>query len=80
MSYPLIFPRGDLAWIHGMQHNSEYSTSKRHAVTLLQFYSYCLAVRKTFSPIHYSGKFFQQYIVDAYVKTEAFRLDYMRKS
>ena len=71
MIYPLIFPRGDLGWIHGMQHKSNYSTSKRHAVTLLQFYSYRLAVRKTFGPIHYFGRLFQQYVVDAYVKTEA---------
>ena len=56
ISYPLIFPKGDLGWIHGIQHNSEYSirTSKRHAVTLLQFYSNRLAIRKTFSSIHYS--------------------------
>ena len=80
MCYPLIFPRGDLGWIHGMQHTHEYRTSKRHAITLLQFYSYRLAIRPTFSAIHYAGKLFQQYVVDAYVKTEASRLDYIRRS
>ena len=67
MCYPLISPRGDLGWIHGMQHTLEYRTSKQHAVTLLQFYCYRLAVQKTFGAIHYAGKVFQQYVVDAYV-------------
>jgi hypothetical protein len=49
-------------------------------VTLLQFYSYHLACRAQFSPLHYGGKLFQQYIVDAYVKTEASRLDYIQKN
>ena len=77
MCYPLIFPRGDLGWIHGMHHTLEYRTSKRHAITLLLFYSYRLAVRKTFSAIHFVQKLFQQYVVDAYVKTEASQLDYI---
>ena len=80
MTYPMIFPRGDLGWIHGTQHTLEHRTSKRHAITLLQFYSYRLAVRQTFSAIHYVGKLFQQYVVDAYVKTEASRLDYIRRN
>ena len=32
----------------------------------MQFYSYRLAVQNTFSAIHYAGKLFQQYVVDAY--------------
>ena len=80
MSYSLMFPRGDLGWVHGAQHNSEHCTMKRNTITLLQFYSYRLAVRKTFSAIHYAGKLFQQYVVDAYVKTEASRLDYIRRN
>ena len=60
-----------------MQHTLEYHTSKRHLITLLQLYSYRLAVRKNFSAIHYAGNLFQQYVVDAYVKTEASRLDYI---
>ena len=63
-----------------MQHTVEYCTSKRHSITILQFYSYRLAVRKNFSAIHYAGKLFQQYVVDAYVKTEASRLDYIRRN
>ena len=47
---------------------------------MLQFYSYRLAVRQTFSAIHYAGKLFQQYIVDAYVKTEQNRLAFHRQN
>jgi hypothetical protein len=47
---------------------------------MLQFYSYRLAIRQTFSAIHYAGKLFQQYIVDAYVKTEQNRLAFHRQN
>ena len=80
MIYPLLFPRGDLGWVHGALHSAERRTSTRRTVTLLQFYSYRLAVRRTFSPIHFAEKLFQQYLVDAYVKTEASRLDYVKRN
>ena len=80
MTYPLLFPRGELGWIHGAQHIAEHSTSKRHTITLLQFYSYRLAIRQSFNAIHHGGKLFQQYVVDAYVKTESSRLDYIRRN
>ncbi|CAF4840695.1 unnamed protein product, partial [Rotaria sp. Silwood2] len=47
---------------------------------MLQFYSYRLAICQTFSAIHYAGKLFQQYIVDAYVKTEQNRLAFHRQN
>ena len=37
---------------------------------MLEFYMYRLAVGDQFSPLHRSGKLFQQYIADGYVKTE----------
>ena len=49
-------------------------------MSLLQFHSYKLAARSVFNPIFYAGKLFQQYIVDAYVRTEAARLFYIRQS
>ncbi len=93
MVYPLYFPRGDPGWIQGEQHvkaakprkrkstgdsQGESSVVHRNTVTHLQFYSYRLAVRDTFNPIHYGGKLFQQYLVDAYVKMEGNRLEYIR--
>ncbi|CAF4254422.1 unnamed protein product [Rotaria sp. Silwood2] len=52
----------------------------RRRVSMLQFYSYRLAIRPTFSAIHYGGKLFQQYIVNAYVKTEQNRLAFHRQN
>ena len=80
MVYPLLFPRGDLGWHSGMKHNEERQTASRNTVTLLQFYAYRLAWRHSFSPLFHAGKLFQQYIVDAYVRTEASRLDFIRRN
>ena len=80
MTYPILFPRGDLGWYSELAHDPNRATAKRNTVTLLQFYSYRLAARATFSPIFWGGKLFQQYVVDAYVKTEASRLDYRRRN
>ena len=47
---------------------------------MLQFYAYKLAIHKDFNPIHHGKKLFQQYLVDAYVKVEAQRLDCIRRN
>ena len=47
---------------------------------MLQYYSYRLAIRPAFSAIHCGGKLFQQYLVDAYVKTEGTRLEWIRRN
>ena len=80
MCYPILFPRGDPGWHNCMTHVAEHQTSTRKNVTMQQFYGYRLAVRSQFSPIHSSGKLFQQYAVDAYVKTEGCRLYYVRNN
>ena len=67
MCYPVLFPRGELGWHDGMLHSEEHRTATRNRLTMQQFYGHRLAVRGGFSPIHSSGKLFQQYIVDAYV-------------
>ncbi|XP_035700915.1 uncharacterized protein LOC110861863 [Folsomia candida] len=70
MSYVLLFPHGDKGW----------TTTDRTKYSQLQFYSFRLSVREEFSPIFYAGKLLQQYIVDAYVKVESSRLDYLRNN
>ena len=60
-----------------MQYVEEHRTATRTRVTMQQFYCYRLAIREEFSPIHSGGKLFQQYAVDAYVKTEGCRLYYI---
>ena len=53
---------------------------KRNQLSMLQFYSYVIAIRdKTFSLIHQSRKLFHQYLVDAYTKIEGNRLKYLRE-
>ncbi|GBN75924.1 hypothetical protein AVEN_192895-1 [Araneus ventricosus] len=78
MVYPLLFPRGEQGWSNQMEHVEERRSAKRNRVIQLQFYAYRLSVRSGFSLLHSSGKLFQQYVVDAYVKTEGSRLNYIR--
>ncbi|UYV63493.1 hypothetical protein LAZ67_2004302 [Cordylochernes scorpioides] len=80
MTYPLLFPAGDPGWAIGILHEENMRTSTRNHVTMLQFYSYRLAIRPGFSPIHYGRRLFQQYVVDAYVKTEGNRLNYISQN
>ena len=62
-----------------MHHVEAHATARRNKVTMSQYYNYRLAIRPTFSPIHYSKKLFQQYVVDAYVKIEGERLAYLKR-
>jgi len=61
-----------------MQHDEQHRSEKRHNITCLQYYAHRLSVRESFSPIFYGGKLFQQYVVDAYIRVEAGRLQYIR--
>ncbi|GBO12612.1 hypothetical protein AVEN_246050-1 [Araneus ventricosus] len=80
MTYPLLFPRGECSWNTGMEHVEERRTAKRTSVTQLQYYTYRLSLRNGFSILHNSGKLLQQYIVDAYAKTEGSRLHFLRQN
>ncbi|CAF1168023.1 unnamed protein product [Rotaria sordida] len=72
-----IHPRGQ-RWYPELEKTDQSRNRKR--VSMLQFYSYRLAICPTFSAIQYGGKLFQQYIVDAYVKTEQNRLEFHRQN
>lgn len=74
MTYPLLFPRGEPGW----HPNMKDALGVRN-ISIRQFYAFRIAQRlNSFNPILYSGKLFQQYLVDAYVKVEQTRLDYQR--
>ncbi len=75
MVYPILFPHSELGWDGNMKSASD---TKRNRITMLQHYSYRLAIRQEFSPILNAAKLTQQYIVDAYVKIESNRLNYIR--
>ena len=78
MIYPLLFPRGEQGWDMTMDHVVERATRVRNHVTQNQYYVYRLAIRREFSALHLSGRLFQQFAVDAYVKVEGARLDFIR--
>ncbi|GBM19767.1 hypothetical protein AVEN_59446-1 [Araneus ventricosus] len=80
MTHSLLFPRRECSWNTGMELVEERRTAKRTRVTQLQYYAYRLSQRNGFSILHNSGKLFQQYIVDAYVKTEGSRLYFLRQN
>eukprot|EP00116_Pleurobrachia_bachei_P000295 sb/3460557/ len=75
MVYPLLFPQGEQGW------TTDIYRSNRGKVTELDFAQYRTAFRATpFSPLHYSRKLFQQYVVDCQVRIESGRLGYLRST
>ena len=80
MAYPLIFPKGDFGWDINLFHNGEFASAVRNRVTQTQFYNFRIAICSEFSALHLSGRLFQQFLVDAYVKVEGQRLDFIRRN
>ena len=82
MSYPLLFPRGTPeGWSTDLVHDPDHQSKakRRTRLTMLQFYSNRLMRREGASILpHAGGRLFQQYCVDAYTKTEAQRLNWVR--
>nr|CDJ90351.1 Protein Y46B2A.2 [Haemonchus contortus] len=76
LSYPILFPRGELGWHPNMLKNPP--ERRRTRITQIEYYSNMIAVRMGFNPLHFAGKLFQQFLVDSYVKVEQNRLNYDR--
>ena len=76
MCYPLLFPYGDSGW------TTDIKKAVGHGnVSQLQWYSYHFAIRVgSFNQFLNSGKLTHQFMVDAYCKTEANRLNWFRKN
>lgn len=54
---------------------------KRSQVSCREYYSYKLQIRLSDKSVSlHSGRLFQQYVVDMYVKIETSRLDYFRSN
>lgn len=94
MCYPLLFPYGDPGFTLYMKKSSrpnqnlensnsdseqEVEDGSPRDITPLQWYSYHFAMREGFSQFLNSGKLSHQYMVDAYCKSEANRLSYIRQ-
>ena len=81
LTYPLLFPHGDLGWNTEMLYNLDNQVLRRNQrdrVSMKEFYQHRIAVRPEFSALHNAGKLFQQYLVDAYTKIEGERLHWYR--
>ncbi|CAI5440372.1 unnamed protein product [Caenorhabditis angaria] len=76
MVYPLIFPDGKYGWYPGIKYTE--SRGKRVRVSTREFYSYLFHRRDQFSPLFFSAKLFQQFVVDVWTKIEQGRLNYIR--
>ena len=80
LMYPIFFPRGDCGWHINMRHVEERATARRTKLTMLQYYTYRLAVRNTFNPLLKGKKLSQQFDVDAYCRVEGERLEFIRQN
>ena len=80
LSYPLLFPYGTTGFNSGIKHNRGALRSNRVGnVSIREFYAHRLSFRANCAnSIFKTSKLFQQYIVDAYVKMERSRLDYLQ--
>nr|CDJ95688.1 Protein of unknown function DUF889 domain containing protein [Haemonchus contortus] len=76
LTYPLLFPYGELGWHPNLLKNP--SERRRARITQKEYYSNIIAVRDEFNPLHFAGKLYQQFLVDSYVKIEQNRLNYDR--
>ncbi|XP_059179144.1 uncharacterized protein LOC131958244 [Physella acuta] len=76
MCYPVLFPYGDSGWTTDLKKNKGQEN-----VSQLQWYSYHFAIRVgKFNQFLNAGKLTHQFMVDAYCKTEANRLNWFRKN
>ncbi|XP_050340623.1 uncharacterized protein LOC126767054 [Bactrocera neohumeralis] len=76
--YPLLFPYGESGYDETLLHEQGHRTECRFKLTQLQFVAYLMAIREGFSLLHASGKLWQQYLVDQYVRIEGARLAFLR--
>ncbi|UYV81455.1 hypothetical protein LAZ67_20001239 [Cordylochernes scorpioides] len=89
MVYPILFPYEDQSWTPNLKLSYNPScvrnvqrapaANPRTRITHMQYYEYRLSIRDEFNPLLSAGKLTQQYFVDAYVKLESNRLQYIRQ-
>ncbi|KMQ87777.1 hypothetical protein RF55_12854 [Lasius niger] len=76
MCYPLLYPYGNDGWHSELKsYNPKYPGFK---VTQMDYYAHLLAPRAEFSQFKKAGKLRCQFILDAYMKVEANRLNYIK--
>ena len=78
LHYVLLFPCGEAGWEPGLK---TLKHTKGHQLTLLQYYRFKLFHRKgNFGLLLLSGRLYHQLIVDAWVKIEEQRLNWVRNN
>ena len=79
LQYPLLFPHGIGGYHQKIPHVQDRCRNKerRTYVTMREYFAYHLQQRNTnWSTILHGGKLFQQFIVDAYMVMESWRLSF----
>ncbi|XP_073225646.1 uncharacterized protein [Cicer arietinum] len=83
LQYPLLFPYGEDGYRIGISHRNPETGSyyRRKTVTMRQYYSFRLQHRAgEAQTLLWSGRLFQQYMVDAYASIEEVRINWIRKN
>ena len=79
LCYPLLFPYGNDGWHSKLTHLNH--KGKKQKVTPLKFYSRLLFQRECeFNVLLYSGRLFQQYLCEMFMKVECERLSFLREN
>ena len=79
LQYPLLFPHGIGGYHQKVPHVQERCRNKERTtyVSMREYFAYHLQQRNTnWSTILHGGKLFQQFIVDAYMMMESWRLSF----
>jgi PIF1-like helicase/Helitron helicase-like domain at N-terminus len=80
LTYPMLYPRGELGHDQNKPHVGPNRTTTRNRVTYCEAYAYHLHKREMFTPLHYAGRLFQKFCVDSYVAVEAERMSFIRRN
>lgn len=77
LCYPLLFLHGTPGYSGDIPHNRASRRGNMGRVSMREFYAHRLSYRLNTHLMFQTQKLLQQYMVDAYVKTERNRLDYI---
>ena len=81
LQYPLLFPFGEDGYHIDLHLKRTTTTSKkpRSKVSMREFFAYRIIERyNQFNALMFSGKLFQQFLVDGYTMIEAERIGYLK--
>ncbi|KAJ0975726.1 hypothetical protein J5N97_017691 [Dioscorea zingiberensis] len=83
LQYPLLFPYGEDCWSNTIPYREDRKRQKkRDSISIREFYLYRLHERyhEAKTLLFYSGRLFQQYVVDSYAAIETERLQWVKQN